>query len=358
MRRMSSESTAYCAIVSCSLSMLDEIKKNHSLVRVLIILLIFAVGGYVVSLAWIVISQFLDLFVILLSAWLLSFILEPIVEKMEGLLKISKLVSTIITYMLISALLVAITIGYIPLATSQISTITNSLHLYLQSAPSFIVDFSNSLSNQLSKSVTVIPSVAQFLFLAFITLILSFYFIVDREKINREFFKLMPKQWHNVLRFTQKVINDTFISFLKIQLFFGISSGIVTWIILIAFHIDFAASIAFVSGAFAFIPLIGSLLALIPPILVAFLIDPVKAFIIGAMLLIMQQIIFNIIGPKLLGKAFKLHPAIILVSFLVGLQFAGAIGATFAIPVLGISAVMIRRFGDYFIRVKDETIKK
>lgn len=336
----------------------SEIRKNHSLIRLLIILLIVAVASYVSQIAWGVISKFLNLFVILLLAWLLSFILEPIVEKIQAL-RISKLIATIITYALVFGLLVVITISYIPLITSQIPKVTNFISHNLQSAPPYVAELNNLLSNQqLGKSATLIPSVAEFLFLAFITLILSFYFIVDREKINQEFFSLMPKQWHDFLRFTQKVINDTFISFLKVQLFYGIASGILTWAVLRAFNIDFAAAIAFISGVFAFIPLIGPLLALIPPVLVAFLLDPVKAAVIGVILLITQQVIFNIIGPKLLGKAFKLHPALILISFLVGLQLAGAVGAVFAIPVLGITAVMIRRFGDYFISVKDETIKK
>lgn len=326
----------------------DEIRKNYSLVRVLIILLIVAVGSYLSSLAWVVISKFLNLFVILLLAWLLSFILEPIVEKIQTL-GISKLIATIITYTLVFALLVVITIGYIPLVISQIPAVTNFISHNLQSAPPYVVDLYNSLSNQqLGKSAGLIPSVAEFLFLAFITLILSFYFIVDREKINQEFFNLMPKTWHNFLRFTQKTINDVFISFLRVQLFYGIASGVLTWIILRAFNIDFAASIAFISGVFAFIPLIGPLLAIIPPVLLAFLLDPVKAAAIGLILLITQQVTFNIIGPKLLGKAFKLHPALILISFLAGLQLAGAVGAVFAIPVLGIGAVMIRRFGHYF----------
>lgn len=336
--------------------MLDDIRNNHSLVRVLIILLIVAVGSYVSSLAWILISKFLNLFVILLSAWLLSFILEPIVVKFQEL-KISILIATIITYALISVLLVVISIGYIPLVTSQIATITNFIPLYLQTAPPYVVNLNNSLSNQLDKSISLIPSVAQFLFLAFITLILSFYFIVDRRKINQEFFNFMPKQWHDFLRFTQKSINDIFISFLRVQLFYGLSSAVLTWIILSAFNINFAASIALISGVFAFIPLIGPILALIPPVLVAFLVDPATALIIGAILLITQQITFNIIGPKLLGEAFQLHPALILISFLVGLQLAGTVGAVFAIPVLGISAVMIRGFGHYFIKVNDETTK-
>ncbi len=337
--------------------MFDEIRKNYSLIRILIILLIIAVGSYVFSIGWVILSKFFDLFVILLCSWLLSFMLEPIVERIQKLVKTSKLIATIITYILLSGLLVITGIVYIPLITSQIITITNIIPFYLKSAPPIVVALDQSLTAQISNSVILIPPVAQFLFSAFITLILSFYFIVDRERINKEFFNLMPKNWHGILLFTEKVINDTFISFLRVQLFFGISTGILTWIILKIFNIDFAASIAFISGAFAFIPLIGPVLALIPAILVTLLVDPLKALIIGVILLIAQMVIFNVIGPKLLGKAFQLHPAIILISFLVGLQFAGALGAVFAIPVLGIGAVMVRKFGHYFLKVTDETAK-
>ncbi len=337
--------------------MFNEIRKNYNLVRILIILLIIATGSYVLSLAWIVVSKFLNLFVILLSAWLLGFILEPVVGRIQGLLKMPKLVATIITYLLVFALLLILSIAYVPLVTSQILTITKILPQYLKSAPPIIVAINKSLSDQIANSITLIPSFAQFLFLTFITLVLSFYFIVDQEKINKEFFNLIPRQRHDVFRFTQKVINDTFISFLRVQLFYSISSGILTWIILKTFNIDFAASIAFISGVFAFIPLIGPILALIPPILIALLADPVKALIIGAILLVAQQITFTIIGPKLLGKAFQLHPAIILISFLVGLQFAGALGAFFAIPVLGIGTVMIRKFGHYFLSVEKKTVR-
>lgn len=332
--------------------MFDEARKNYSLIRILVILLIIAVGSYVFGLAWGVISRFVDLVVILLIAWLLSFILEPVVEIIQRLLKLSKLISTIITYILISALLAAISFIYIPLISSQILILTNTIPQYLESAPPIIVSFSTVISSQLGNSVTLIPSVAQFLFSALLVLILSFYFIIDKEKINQELFNLAPKGWHNILQFTLKVINDTFVSFLKVQLFFAVSSAFLTWLILRILNIDFAASLALLAGIFAFIPLIGPLLALIPPVLVALMVDPVKAIIIGLFLLITQQITFNVIGPKLLGRAFRLHPAIILISFLVGLKFAGGLGAVFAIPVLGISAVMIRRFGHYFLRVK------
>ncbi len=337
---------------------MDEIRRNYSLIKILIILLTIAVGSYVLSLAWnVVISKFLDLFVILLLAWLLSFTLFPVVVRIQKLLKSSKLIATVVTYVLISIILSLVSIVYFPLVASQILSLTIILPQYLKTAPPVLITFIDSLGSQIGNSVALIPSVAQFLFSAFITLVISFYLIIDKEKINREIFNLVPEKWHGVLRFTEQVINDTFVSFLKVQLFFAISTGVLTWIILRLFNIDFAASAAALAGVFAFIPLIGPLLALVPAVLVALLSDPVKALIIGGILIALQQVIFNMIGPKLLGKAFKLHPAVILISFVIGLKFAGSLGAVFAIPVLGISAVMIRKFGHYFFEIRDKATK-
>ncbi len=246
---------------------------------------------------------------------------------------------------------------YIPLVSSQISSILETLPTYLKTSPPVISNLLRSLTEQINNSLNFIPSFAQFLLSTFIALILSFYFIVDREKINTEFFNLMPTDWHNFLRFTQKAINDIFISFLRVQLFYAVTTGIFTWILLRVFNIEYAASIATLAGVFAFIPLIGPFLSIIPPFLVSFIADPAKALIIGAVLLVLQQITFNVIGPRLLGKAFKLHPAVIIISFLVGLQFAGTLGALLAIPVLGVSAIMIRRFGHYFHDIKNEAIE-
>ena len=92
--------------------------------------------------------------------------------------------------------------------------------------------------------------------------------------------------------------------------------------------------------------------------MVALLAGSLKALLVGVILFIAQQIVFNVIGPKLLGKVFSLHPAIILISLLIGLKFGGAFGAVFAIPVLGIGVVMIRTFGMRVARVLSKKSKR
>jgi len=70
-------------------------------------------------------------------------------------------------------------------------------------------------------------------------------------------------------------------------------------------------------------------------------------------LLLAQQIIFNIWGPKFIGKAFKIHPIVVLLSFIVGFKIAGVMGAIFAIPVISIIILVIRDLGHHFISPKE-----
>jgi len=325
--------------------MFNSVKKNYDLVQVLLVLLIISVGSYVLTLSWSVISQFADIITIILTSWLMSFLLDPLVDMIQKYLKLSKVIATSITYLLLSIFIVTIGIVYIPLVTNQILILINIVPAYLSTVPLILNNLDGPIISQVENSIGFIPSIAQFFFSAFMVLTLSFYFIIDQKKINDELMNLAPSTWHDTIKFTKKVINETFVSFFRVQFFYGIATALITWVVMFLFGTGFATSVAFLAGVFAIIPLIGPLLAIALPILVALLITPIKAIFVGLVLVVVQQIIFNVIGPKLLGKAFSLHPAIILVSLLVGLKVAGAQGAVFAIPLLGIGVVMIRKFG-------------
>ncbi len=313
-------------------------------------MLIAAVGIHLFGIFWQLINIFSDIIIILILAWLLSFVLEPIVYSIKNLTRLSKPFATAITYLLISGIFALIIFLLIPLVTQQVQTLIEILPKHLESAPAFLNRWGDTLITSLNNSISLVPSVAQFLFSVFLIFILSFYFVIDKEKINKEIFDLTPKKWHDEVTFMQKAIDTSFASFLRVQLTFGIISGVVTWIVLRIFGIDFTASASLIAGIFAIIPLIGPILALIPPLVVAFISDPSKLFAVFIILLILQQFIFNVLGPKLFSKAFKLNPVIILLSFLVGAKIAGAIGAIFAIPVLGVLAVFIKELSHRFIK--------
>jgi predicted PurR-regulated permease PerM len=332
--------------------MLDELKKELTSIRLLVILLTIAVSLYLFQIVWQVLGNFSDVIVIIVCAWLLSFILEPAALKISKIAKLSMTFSALIVYLIIAAIFTISTIIFIPAVITQLQTLSTIIPIYFSYAPKAVQSWNYTFASSFDNFLNYVPSVAQSLVSILLILILSFYFIVDRERINDELYTLAPKKWHENLKFIQKVISDTFASFLRVQVLFGVLAGITTWIVLTIFGVSFAASTSLIAGILNIIPLIGPLLGIIPAVLVVLISDPsnpTKALLVFVILLLIQQIIFNTIGPKIMGKAFKLHPIIILLSFVIGAKIAGPFGAVFAIPVLGIIGIIFRELGHYFI---------
>jgi predicted PurR-regulated permease PerM len=260
--------------------------------------------------------------------------------------------SALIVYVIIATILTIATIIFIPTVIAQLQTLSTISPAYLSYAPKAFQNWNYSFTTAFDNFLNYVPSVAQSLVSILLILILSFYLIVDKEKITDEIYNFAPKKWHENLRFIQKVIDDTFASFLRIQVLFAVLAGITTWIVLTIFGVNFAASTSLIAGILNIIPLIGPLLGMIPAVLVVLIsnpANPTEALLVFVILLLIQQITYNAIGPRIMGKAFKLHPIIILLSFVIGAKIAGPLGAVFAVPVLGIIGIIFRELGHYFI---------
>lgn len=341
--------------------MLDDLKKELSSFRLLASLLTIAISIYLFGVLWQFLQNFFDIIIILVVAWLLSFILEPLVDFIVKFTKFSKVISSLIIYSLFAVLFSVMIFIFIPVVSSQFQSLSRLIPEFLSSYPRYLDAWNNAVLKSADIFINLIPSIATLFINIIFVLFLSFYLIVDKEKINDEIYKLAPKGWHENLKFIQKVIDNTFSSFLRIQLIFGIISGISTWVVLTIFGVNYAASVSLLAGILTVIPLIGPILALIPPIFIVLAVNPnntTGAFLIFAILLLIQQIIFNFVGPKLMGKAFKLHPAIVFLSIIIGYKVAGGFGAVFAVPALGILVIVLKELGHYFINPPHSSDKK
>lgn len=332
--------------------MLDEFKKQSALVITLLVLGIAALSFYVLQWVWLGITFFSDVIVILFIAWILSFILGPFVEKISKITRLPKIWSATLIYIIFFGILAAAISLFIPVVVVQIQTLSRVLPKYQASFPYYIHRLTDASVAFVDNSLTYIPSVAGFLFSTFMILVVSFYFVLDKEKMNDEIYTLLPKKWHGHARYLQELIDNTFGSFIRMQIIFGIVAGIATWLIMGAFGVDFAASTSLISGMLTIIPVIGGFLALIPPVAIALFIDPVRGLLVLLSLIAMQQILFNIIGPRLLGRALQLHPVIVLLSFLIGYKIAGGFGVVFAVPVFGILFVIAHQIAHHFLEEK------
>lgn len=329
--------------------MMDSWKKHVGSTSLLVTLLTIAVAIYLLQILWQVLGLFSDAIIVLFSAWIVSFMLEPLVKRVSRYTHLPKALAAGIIYAFFFGLLILTVVLFIPAITSQIQNLSKTLPKYLAPFPTFLNQVTNNSVSYVENSLPIIPSVAQFLFMLFIIFIISFYLVIDQERLHKELYSSLPKSWHEHIQFIEETIDSTFGSFLRVQLIFGVIAGIATWIVLRVLGINFAASTSVIAGLLTAIPLVGAVLGIIPPVLIAFLLDPARGLLVFVILLAMQQVLFNVIGPKLLGSALKLHPIVVLLSFIVGYKLFGPLGAIFAVPVLGALVIIIHRLSRHFL---------
>lgn len=333
--------------------MWDEIKKEFSSLKLLTILITVAVSIYLLRFVLEFLRNFSDIILILVFGWLVSFILEPFVDIFTKYLKIPRIISTILVFVLAGVLLVFIFLLFIPDITSQFNTLQKIVPQFLKDSPPQVRTGVNGFMNSLNNYSDFIPSLTQFFINLVTILILSFYLIVDKKNLSRKFYAIAPRKYHDHLRFVQKVIDQSFASFVRIQVMWGVIGGILTWIVLTIFHVHFAASTSLLSGILTAVPMIGPIIGVLPPLLLALIEKPQQAIWIFLSIFIIQQFIFNVFGPKLMGKAFNINPIMVMLSLLIGIKIAGFTGAVFAVPVISILLIVGREFYNYYFKDKE-----
>ena len=94
----------------------------------------------------------------------------------------------------------------------------------------------------------------------------------------------------------------------------------------------------------AVVPLVGAWIGAVPGILVALAVSPVKALAVAGVFLAIQQIEGNLLTPKVMGGALRIHPVLILLAIIGGGQLAGPVGVVLAVPALAVGRVLLDFF--------------
>ena len=105
----------------------------------------------------------------------------------------------------------------------------------------------------------------------------------------------------------------------------------VAWFVI---GMPFALLLGILSGLLTFIPILGPLISVIPPILLALVDDPIKALWVVLLYLAIQYIESHVVHPLVLSRAVSLHPAIVIFAIVIMGTLFGFIGLLLAIPWL------------------------
>jgi predicted PurR-regulated permease PerM len=331
-----------------------------------VVALVFVVLGFLANL----LAAFGDLILVFFLAWLLAFILTPLVARVATIPFLSRTGAVFIVYILLFG-------GLVFLAVAVAGALANSITDFIASVPSLRVDLPRIIApwqqrlddiglsidlaeqgrtflDNLNRYATQLAGPLQQIAVAslgalanlLLIVVLSLYMVADRDRLLASGFRLVPPQYKEEARLLEVSVARSFGGFLRGQAIMGVVYAAVAVVASAVFGLDYPAGTAAAAGLLMAIPFFGPFLAWAPPVLVALFVKPDAALGTLIVMAIGWLVVMNALQPRLMAQALRIHPIIVLGSVLVGGKIAGISGAIFGIPIAAVlSAFFLHSIG-------------
>jgi predicted PurR-regulated permease PerM len=171
--------------------------------------------------------------------------------------------------------------------------------------------------------------------------VLSLYMLMDSRRILGRLRGAVPRRYKDEAQLFERSIARAFGGFLRAQLILAVIQALLVAVVGTVFGVPYLFLWGTISALAMLIPFFGPPLALIPPIIGAALFAPDALLPVTLVLLVVQTILVNWLQPRLMRGALGLHPILVLVGLLLGAQVAGVWGALFGIPVIAVLWVFV-----------------
>jgi predicted PurR-regulated permease PerM len=339
--------------------LLDE--RERRWLDALLILGTAAVAVILVGLVSNILLFFSDVLLVFFLAWLLAFVLSPIVTGLQRLAPfLRRGLAVIVTY---AVLLVALTLIVLVVAqaigASLQGFVTNlpslqaqlpemlapwqsrlqalGLQIDLQLAAQQALTYVGSLGSNLAQPVTQLAVASLGIFgNLLIILFLSLYIVIDREHISSFVARLVPPRYTDEYRLLSSSVSRSFGGFLRGQAVMGLIYGAVAFVASAVFGLNYAPLSAATSGILQAVPFFGPFISWAPPIVVAVFTKPAALLPVAVIMAAGWFVVMNFVQPRLMADAVGIHPVVVLGSVIVGAKIAGIAGAIFSVPVAAV----------------------
>jgi predicted PurR-regulated permease PerM len=345
-------------------------ERQRRWLNALLILGTITVALVLISLVANIFVFFSDILLIFFLAWLLAFVLSPVVTILDrGIPVLPRQLAVVVTYGL---LLVALSILILVVAQSLVTSISSfvaSVPSLQERLPELLSPWQNRL-RELGLAVDLVAAARSFLAglgtiggdlltplsglalaslgvfgSVLLILFLSLYMLVDRDRILAFLVRLVPARYTEEARLFQTSVASSFGGFLRGQAIMGVLYGLLAALVHLAFGLPYGPASAATAGALQAIPFFGPFLSWAPPVAVAILTKPEAALPALIVMGVGWFIVMNVIQPRLMASAVGIHPVVVFGSVLIGLKMAGIVGAIFGIPI----AAVISSFFFYYL---------
>lgn len=285
--------------------------------------------------------------------------------------KVSRSISIILTYLTAFFTLYMFTYFVLPQVIDSIKGLANDIPIYVDNASKFMntimaefnmkpeiyalaIDKWNEIVGYIIElGASLIPVIGQLLkttasgvWNIILGLIISIYLLLDKDKFKALSIKityalLSKKHSEKLIELVQRS-NMIFGKFISGKIIDSLIIGILTFVILTITKMPYTVLISVITGITNIIPFFGPFFGAIPSTIIILFVSPGKALWFILIIIIIQQLDGNIIGPKILGDSIGISAFWILFSLLVAGKLFGLIGMIIGVPAFAVIYSIIK----------------
>jgi predicted PurR-regulated permease PerM len=336
-------------------------------IRALVIVMLCIAAVYLTGLIWQVALQFADVILLFFLAWIISFILEPVVAALHRRTRLPRHLAVLTAYLAVLIAVCVAIVQLVPRLSNQIVQVAVDLPIYVDWANGQLLHLQAILAEQgilvapdtlisyqdaarhiealgpllLANTVGIATGVVNLLFQVVIVLILSYYMTLDGRRISAALLLALPGTYRDDARYLFDSVNRAFTGFLRGQCAQAAIYGLGTAMVMSLAGMELVLLSSVLATLFMLIPFIGPFLAIILPLVVAAVTLPSSFLAVLVALFLLQQIVVNVIAPRLMSQTVGLHPLLVFFAVLAGAKVAGLWGALFGVPIVAVATAMV-----------------
>ena len=198
----------------------------------------------------------------------------------------------------------------------------------------FIMNFMTDIIPVIGNTIMIVLSSLWNIVLG---VIVSIYLLKDKEKffaISKKITYAIFNREHSykILELTHRA-NKIFGKFLGGKILDSFIIAIITFVVLTIFKMPYTLLVTVIVGVTNVIPFFGPFFGAIPSVILVRFVSPIKAFWLLIIILIIQQLDGNVIGPKILGDSIGVSAFWILFALLIAGKFLGLVGMLLGVPL-------------------------
>ena len=345
--------------------------RERQLLRALGVLLAVYLSILILGALWEAFARVADVVLIFVAAWSLSYLLAPLVDRLDRSTRLNRTGAVLVVYVGIFIVLGAAGAFAVPRLAEQLAALStrgpelalnadqaardvqtqldhlgiplNVVPLY-EALPGRLADVAGTFA---SDALGVVSATAATLFNITLVLIIAFLMLIDGDTLWNRFTAILSKELRSEAELLRMSADKAFGGFVRGSLLLGLIYGLATLFILVPLRVPFSGVLAVFSGLVVMIPFFGPILAIVPVIGITFLGAPQSFVAVLVASIILQQVVLNVIGPRILSRSIGIHPIFVFLALLLGSRIAGFWGVLLGVPIAGV----LNTFFRYLIEV-------